>query len=198
MKKLTHEFFQIDAVTLAKSLLGKVLVHDTQEGMTSGIIVETEAYIGPEDKAAHTYNNRRTQRTEIVYHSGGCAYVYLVYGLHSCLNVTANITGKPECVLLRALEPVDGIDLMKFRRKTSRIEALCSGPGKLCSAMGITRTQNGLDLTGEELYIAEGNYRDIEIVSSPRIGIDYAGEWRDKLLRFYIDGNEYVSRRQPN
>ena len=198
MKKLTHEFFQIDAESLAKSLLGKVLVHDTAEGMTSGIIVETEAYIGPSDRAAHTYNNRRTQRTEIVFHSGGYAYVYLVYGLHSCLNVTANVSSKPECVLLRALEPVDGIDLMKFRRKTSRIEALCSGPGKLCSAMGITRTQNGLDLTGEELYIAEGNYRDIEIVSSPRIGIDYAREWRDKLLRFYIDGNEYVSRRQPN
>ena len=188
MKKLTHEFFQIDAVTLAKSLLGKVLVHETAEGMTSGIIVETEAYIGPEDKAAHTFNNRRTPRTEIVFHGGGYAYVYLVYGLHCCLNVTANIPGKPECVLLRALRPLDGIELMRLRRKFSSDKKLCNGPGKLCSAMGITREHNGLDLCGDNLYIANMGFCDIQIAVSARIGIDYADEWRDKPLRFFVCG----------
>lgn len=188
MRKLTQEFFLNDAVTLAQSLLGKVLVHETPEGMTSGIIVETEAYIGPEDRAAHTFNNRRTPRTEIVFHGGGHAYVYLVYGLHCCLNVTANITGKPECVLLRALQPLDGIGLMQSRRKISSVKTLCNGPGKLCSAMGITREHNGLDLCGDELYIADIGFRDMKIAVSARIGIDYAGEWKDKPLRFFVCG----------
>ena len=196
MKKLTREFFRLNAAALAKSLLGKILVHDSKEGITSGIIVETEAYIGPEDRAAHTFSNRRTQRTEIVFHDGGYAYVYLVYGLHCCLNVTANISGKPECVLLRALQPLDGIDIMQSRRKASRVEALCSGPGKLCSAMGITRELYGTDFCGDELYILDDEYTYIQIGVSPRIGIDYAGEWRDKPLRFYVEGNEYVSGKQ--
>ena len=126
-----------DAVTLAQSLLGKVLIHETAEGVTSGIIVETEAYIGPEDRAAHTFNNRRTKRTEILFHEGGYAYIYLVYGMYNCLNVTANIAGKPECVLLRALQPIGGISLMQFRRNS--LKNLCNGPGRLCCAMGITR-----------------------------------------------------------
>ena len=194
MKKLTHEFFQSDALSLAKSLLGKILVHESQEGRTSGVIVETEAYIGPEDKAAHTFSNRRTHRTEIVFHDGGYAYVYLVYGMHCCFNVTANIAGKPECVLVRALQPLDGIGLMKSRRKTSSLLNLCSGPGKLCSAMRITRELYGADLCGDELYILENEYPDMRIVASERIGIDYAGKYRKMLWRFFIAGNEYVSR----
>ena len=112
--------------------------------------------------------------------------------MHNCLNVTANIAGKPECVLLRALQPVEGISLMQSRRKS--LKNLCNGPGRLCCAMGITREQNGIDLCGDELYIAD-NSAEVKIVSSPRIGIDYAGEWRDKLLRFYVEGNEYVSHK---
>ena len=195
MKKLTHDFYRADAVTLAKSLLGKMLVHESEDGMTSGIIAETEAYCGPEDRAAHTWNNRRTARTEIVFREGGFAYVYLVYGLHCCFNVTANVEGKPECVLVRALQPVEGVEIMKARRRTSEVVKLCDGPGKLCSAMGITRELYGADLCGEELYIAENEYPKLKIAAMTRIGIEYAGEWRNMLWRFYINGNEYVSRK---
>ena len=194
MNKLIHAFSQNDALTLAKSLLGKILVHESQDGLTSGIIAETEAYIGPEDKAAHTFSSKRTPRTEIVFHEGGHAYVYLVYGLHCCFNITANSAGKPECVLVRALQPLDGLRLMQTRRKTSRLLNLCSGPGKLCSAMGITRELYGEDLCGEKLYILDDGLSDVKIAASARIGIDYAEEYRKKLWRFFIAGNEYVSR----
>ena len=190
MKKFTREFYLRDAVSLAHDLLGKILVH----GMTSGIIVETEAYAGPEDKAAHTYSNKRTSRTEIVFHEGGYAYIYLVYGMYHCFNVTANIAGKPECVLVRALEPLDGLDIMKSRRHTHIVKNLCSGPGKLCAALGITRELYGEDLCGDKLYILDNDYADMKITASPRIGIDYAEECRDYLWRFCIAGNEYVSR----
>ena len=196
MKKLTREFFRMDALTLAKNLLGKILVHESPEGTTSGIIVETEAYCGPEDRAAHTWNSRRTTRTEIVFHDGGFAYVYLVYGMHCCFNVTANLAGKPECVLVRALQPVEGVGLMKSRRKTTRLLNLCSGPGKLCAAMAITRELYGADLCGDELYILDEGIRDVKVAASERIGIDYAGEYRKMLWRFYVEGNEYVSRAQ--
>lgn len=194
MKKLTREFYLIDAVSLARELLGKILVHDSGEGIASGIIVETEAYRGPDDKAAHTYNNRRTSRTEIVFEEGGFAYVYLVYGMYHCFNVTANISGKPECVLVRALEPLDGIELMKARRKTNKLTNLCSGPGKLCGALGITRKLYGEDLCGDKLYILENNYPDMKIISSPRIGIDYAEEYKNICWRYFVDGNIFVSR----
>ena len=196
MQKLTREFFRADALTLAQCLLGKILVHDSEEGRTSGIITETEAYLGPEDRAAHTWNSRRTTRTEIVFHDGGFAYVYLVYGMHCCFNVTANIAGKPECVLVRALQPVEGVELMKSRRNTTRLLNLCSGPGKLCAAMGITLELYGADLCGDELYILDEGFSDVKIAASTRIGIDYAGEYKKLLWRFFIDGNEYVSRRK--
>ena len=194
MKRFTRDFFQRDAITLAQCLLGKILVHDSDDGRTSGVIVETEAYSGPEDRAAHTFNSRRTSRTEIVFHDGGFAYIYLVYGIHCCFNVTANIAGKPECVLVRALQPLDGLDIMKSRRKTTRLVNLCNGPGNLCSAMGITRELYGADLCGDELYILDGECPDLKIAASTRIGIDYAEEYRNMLWRFCIDGNEYVSR----
>ena len=192
--KLMREFYLRDSVVLAQSLLGKILVHESDEGITSGIIVETEAYRGPEDKAAHTYNNRRTNRTEIIFGEGGFAYIYLVYGMHYCFNVTANISGNPECVLVRAIEPLEGLDLMKSRRKTADILNLTNGPGKLCSAMGITRELYGEDLCGERLYILDNDYPGIEITASTRIGISYAEEHRDFLWRFYISGNKYVSK----
>ena len=190
MKKFTREFYLRDAVSLAHALLGKILVH----GMTSGIIVETEAYVGPEDKAAHTYSNKRTSRTEIVFGEGGYAYVYLVYGMYHCFNVTANVSGKPECVLVRALEPLDGLDLMKSRRNTNSLKNLCSGPGKLCAALRITRELYGEDLCGDRLYIMDNDYPDMKITASSRIGIDYAEEYKDYLWRFCITDNEYVSR----
>ena len=191
--KLPREFYLRDAVNLAQDLLGKILVHDSDTGRTSGIIVETEAYRGPEDKAAHTWNNRRTRRTEIVFGEGGFAYVYLVYGMYHCFNVTANVAGKPECVLVRALEPREGVELMKARRRTNSLVNLCSGPGKLCGAMNITRELYGADLCGDELYILDNEYPELTITASPRIGIDYAQEYRDFMWRFYIEGNKFVS-----
>ena len=194
MKKLSRDFYQKDALTLAAALLGKILVHESEDVITSGVIVETEAYCGPKDKAAHTFNNRRTARTAIVFGPGGFAYVYLVYGMHCCFNVTANIAGKAECVLVRALEPLEGIDAMKIRRKTDRVINLCNGPGKLCAALGITRECYGENLCGEKLYILSGRESSFNVKTSPRIGIDYAEEYRDVLWRFYVEGSRYVSR----
>ena len=197
MMKLERDFYLQDGLTVARNLLGKVLVHESVKGIASGIIVETEAYCGPEDKAAHTWNNRRTERTEIIFHDGGYAYIYLVYGMHCCFNVTANIAGRAECVLIRALEPVDGVELMTERRKTDKITQLCSGPGKLCCALGITRELYGEDLCGDKLYILDGGKREFEVEATPRIGIDYAEEYRTKLWRFCIAGSEYMSKKLP-
>ena len=183
MKKLERSFYERDACTVAYELIGKVLVHDSCEGRTSGIIIEAEAYRGPEDKAAHSYGGRRTARTEIMFHEGGLEYVYLIYGMHCCFNVTASVVGKPEAVLIRALEPIEGIDIMTSRRGTSRVKSLCNGPGKLCQAMGITREHYGADLCGNEIYIADEGY-DFPVETSKRINIDYAEECRDFLWRY--------------
>lgn len=183
MMKLDRQFYARDACIVAHDLIGKILVHDSHEGRTSGIISETEAYKGPEDKAAHSYNGRRTQRTEIMYHEGGLAYVYLIYGMHCCFNVTASVSGKPEAVLIRALEPLEGIPMMMKRRKINSTANLCNGPGKLCQSMGITREFYGADLCGNELYIADGGY-DFRVTASERINIDYAEEYRFMLWRY--------------
>ena len=197
MNKLDRSFYARNACNVAHDLIGKILVHDSHEGLTAGIIVEAEAYRGPEDKAAHSYAGKRTSRTEIMYHEGGLAYVYLIYGMYHCFNVTASITGKPEAVLIRALEPVEGIPLMIQRRKISRVIDLCNGPGKLCSAMGITREHYGIDLCGDELYITEG-VKDFRVMTSERVNIDYAEECRKFLWRYFADGNKFVSRAKEN
>ena len=194
MKKLEREFYLRDACTAAYELVGKILVHESHEGITSGIIVETEAYKGPEDKAAHSCNNRRTARTEIMFHEGGLSYVYMLYGIHCCFNITANIYGKPEAVLIRALEPLEGVDLMKLRRRTESVKNLCSGPGKLCCAMGITRKLYGADLCGNELYVLDDGRPAPSVIASPRINIDYAEEYKDVLWRYCAEGSRYVSR----
>lgn len=191
--KLKREFYMRDACLVAHDLIGKVLVHSSPNGLTSGIIIETEAYKGPEDKAAHSYGNRRTKRTEIMFHEGGLAYVYMLYGIYYCFNVTANVFGKPEAVLIRALEPLEGIDIMRARRKTNSI--LCNGPGKLCVAMGITKDLYGADLCGNKLFILDDKKRPTPPVkTSPRINIDYAEEYRDVLWRYYAEGSRLLSR----
>ena len=195
--KLDSSFYARNACEVAEGLIGKVLVHDSREGMTSGIIVETEAYRGPEDKAAHSYAEKRTARTEIMYHEGGLAYVYLIYGMYCCFNVTASIIGKPEAVLIRALEPVDGISLMSARRGTSDVRNLCNGPGKLCSAMGITREHYGMSLCGNELYITEG-VKEFRVKTSERVNIDYAEECRKFLWRYFAEGSNFVSKVKQN
>ena len=180
MHKLGREFYLRDVNIIARELIGKVLVHSE----TSGIIIETEAYRGPDDKASHTYNNKRTSRTEIQFREGGFAYVYMIYGMYYCFNVTANSPDKPEAILIRALEPLDGIDLMKARRKINNVKNLCNGPGKLCQALNITKANYGEDLCGEKLYILDAGY-SFEVGTSPRINIDYAEECKDYLWRYY-------------
>lgn len=195
MGKLNRNFYLKSAEELAPALLGKILVHKTAEGVTSGIIVETEAYIGPEDKGAHSCGGVPTARTAVMFGKGGFAYVYLIYGMYSCFNVVANVKDKPEAVLIRALEPLDGVELMKMRRGTDKPENLCSGPGKLCSALGITREQSGADLCKNELFILDmPELPKSEIIVSPRINIDYAEEYRDKPWRYFVKGNKFVSK----
>ena len=150
MEKLTREFYTRDSLTVARELLGKVLVHRLDGETLAGRIVEAEAYQGPEDRAAHSYGGRRTARTEVMFGPGGFAYVYLIYGMHSCMNVVASTQGRPQAVLLRAVEPAP---LWGSLRREA------SGPGKLCQALAITRDCYGLDLCGETLYLLDDGPR---------------------------------------
>lgn len=192
---LNRDFYLRDVALVAPELLGKLLVHKTREGVASGIIVEVEAYSGAIDKGAHSYPNKRTPRTEIQFGEGGYAYVYSIYGMHCCFNVVTNKTNIPEVVLVRALEPVDGIDLMMSRRNTQNTFELCNGPGKLCSALGISKANYGDDLCGGRLFIEERMaVPRNEIAVSPRVNIDYAGEDAKLLWRYFIKDSKFVSK----
>jgi len=194
---MNRSFFRQDTVQLAQKLLGCLLVHRTTEGAAGGMIVETEAYVGAVDKACHAYRNR-SERTEIMFHDGGVAYVYLIYGMHCCFNVVTGPEGEGNAVLIRALEPVFGMDLMCRRRGTGRIENLCSGPGKLCQALDITRKEYGMDLCDENGPLFLSPFRrfvNAQIASSPRINVDYAAEAAQWPWRFYVKDNPYVSKK---
>jgi DNA-3-methyladenine glycosylase len=198
---IKKDFYCRDSLIVARDLLGKLLVHESPEGVTAGKIVETEAYKGPEDKAAHSFGNKRTPRTETMYGPKGHSYIYLIYGLYYCINVTSGaFEGKPEATLIRALEPVKGIDLMiKRRKQTGQLVNISSGPGRLCIAMGLTKIHNGLDMSQPPLYITEGQSVDLQdITQAPRIGVDYAAEHKDLPWRFYIKNNPYVSCKSKN
>lgn len=189
-KVLTQDFYQADTVKVAKELLGKRLFHSMDGKLTSGTIIETEAYLGESDPACHTFEGRRTKRVESMYLAGGHAYVYFVYGIHFCFNVVTRSAEVPEAVLIRGLWPADGKKIMMKRRKTQIEKQLCSGPGKLCQAMGIDRNSNGLLLTGRELWVEEEfDYSKVKkhIQKSPRIGVGYAGIAQTWPLRFFID-----------
>ena len=191
--KLGRDFYERDTLTVAEEILGKTLVHVTPEGVAKGRIVEVEAYIGPKDKAAHSYRGR-TKRTEIQYGEGGFAYVYLIYGMYICMNIVTNHRDLPEVLLLRALEPLEGIDLMKQRRKTEQIKMLCNGPGRLSQAMVITMENYGEDLCGDSLFLESGTaVKKEQILRTKRINIDYAGEAKDYLWRFLLKDCPYVS-----
>ncbi len=185
---LGRGFYRRPTVDVARDLLGKVLVH----GETSGAIVETEAYLGGDDLASHSAAGI-TDRTRVIFGPPGHAYVYLSYGMHECLNIVAERDGVPGCVLIRALEPLDGIEIMRARRQGAKADRdLASGPGKLTQALGITRAQNGADVTRGELVVRTGNVADaFDIAVSPRIGITKCA---DLPLRFTIAGNRFVSR----
>jgi DNA-3-methyladenine glycosylase len=193
---LQESFYQQDTITVAREFLGKILVHKSSEGTTAGRIVETEAYRGPEDAAAHSFRGRRTARNEVMFGEKGRAYVYFIYGLYYCINITAgDMPGKPEAVLIRALEPVTGEDLMAKRRgrKVGAVD-LTNGPGKLCRAMDISKAQNKADLTTPPLYLQDAPVISQEnIVETTRIGVDYSGAWKNKRWRYYIKNNRFVS-----
>ena len=196
--RLPREFYtRPNVLTVARDLLGKLLVVPTRDGKrVSGIIVETEAYRGPQDRASHAYGGRRTKRTETMYDIGGTAYVYFVYGMYNQFNVVTNVSDIPHAVLVRALEPVDGIEIMRQRRQIHSDHQLTNGPGKLCIALGIDRGLDRADLTGNMVWLEQGQpVRRSKIASGPRIGIDYAEEWIDKPWRFWIRDNPFVSRR---
>lgn len=191
---LPRTFYQQATLEVARGLLGKYLVRVHPDGTTVGKIVETEAYIGPDDKACHA-SKGRTPRTEVMFGPAGHAYVYLIYGFHYLLNFVTESVGIPAVVLIRAVEPRDGIDIMQQRRQTDAERNLCSGPGKLCQAFAIDRTHNGSDICASELYVEDRGERVNNIATTPRIGIDYAGKWKHKPWRFVIEGNEFVSKR---
>jgi DNA-3-methyladenine glycosylase len=196
--KLPREFYtRPNVLTVARDLLGKLLVVPTPEGQrVSGMIVEVEAYRGPEDRASHAYGGRRTNRTETMYQQGGTAYVYFVYGMYYQFNVVSNVADVPHAILVRALEPVEGIEIMRERRHSHPDHNLTNGPGKLCLATGIDRALDKADLLGDRVWLEEfRNVSPRQIARGPRIGIDYAEEWIEKPWRFWIRGNSYVSRK---
>ncbi|HSB78019.1 MAG TPA: DNA-3-methyladenine glycosylase [Candidatus Methylomirabilis sp.] len=195
---LPREFYtRTNVLTIARQLLGRLLVVPAPDGTrVSGIIVETEAYHGPQDRASHAYGGRRTNRTETMYQIGGTAYVYFVYGMYHQFNVVTNVKDVPHAVLVRALQPVEGIALMRGRRHGQPDANLTNGPGKLCIALGIDRALDRADLLGDRVWIERGGRRmaSSAIAAGPRVGIDYAEDWADKPWRFWIRNNPYVSR----
>lgn len=201
-KRLKVDFFiQQDVAGLARLLLGKVLCTQQEGNLTSAIIVETEAYQGPEDKGSHAYGNRRTPRTETMFKRGGFSYVYLCYGIHHLFNVVTGPEEIPHAVLIRAIQPIEGVEYMMQRRKAERIlPKLTSGPGILSQALGITTAMTGTDMLSAKspVWIEDRHFRISEqkVMSGPRIGIDYAEDWIDRPLRFWIKDSIWVSRQR--
>jgi DNA-3-methyladenine glycosylase len=202
MQKLERSFY-LDQNTedIARNMLGKLIIHNSEEERTAVRIVEVEAYIGPADKASHAYRNLYSNRTAIQFGLGGHAYVYQIYGMYFCFNVVTQGENRPEVVLVRAGEPVMGVDIMSRRRgmaelPKSRIKNLTNGPGKLCIALGISRQQYGADLCGDRLYLADDGFKvkKSDIIATPRINIEYAEEYKDKMWRWYLKGNSFVSK----
>lgn len=204
MKKLDKSFYIKDTLTVAKELLGKYLYVCMGTTPMIGKVVETEAYIGPDDKACHCYNGRRTLRTEVMYESGGHAYVYQIYGMHFCLNIVTEDDTVGAAVLIRGLEPIEGIAQMarnRYNKEWSQLSSkemknLTNGPGKLCKALNIDKKCNGKQLLGDEIYISEPhNNEKFKILSSKRINIDYAEEYKDVNWRFFIENNAFISKK---
>ncbi len=196
--KLKRDFYlRDDTIQIARDLLGKLLVVAGESGRrVSGIIVETEAYLGESDRAAHSYAGRRTNRNEVTYGRGGHAYVFFVYGMYYQLNVVCGEIDRPSVVLIRAVEPVEGIEMMRERRGPMKDKNLTSGPGKLCIALSIDRSSNGEDLLGDRIWLEDApSISEAEICVGKRIGIDYAGEDAERPWRFWAKNSAFVSRR---
>jgi len=185
-----------DVVFLAKDLLGKILFTNFNNHLTSGMIVETEAYRSMNDKASHAYLNKKTKRNEMMYSEGGVIYVYICYGIHALLNIVTNQKNIADAILIRAIQPMDGVSIMKERTLKTSITDLASGPGKLSVSLGIDIYSNGEKLTDNKIWIQDSkNIKKSEIVSGKRIGVDYAGDDSNLKWRFYIKENQYISKK---
>jgi DNA-3-methyladenine glycosylase len=188
-------YLRPDVVQIARELLGKVLVTNWNGAYTSGRIVETEAYAGEMDRASHAFRGI-TPRTAVMFGEGGVAYVYLCYGIHQMFNIVTNVKGTAHAILIRAVEPIEGVDIMLHRTSKKVLDkTLTRGPGNVGKAFGFHTSQCGVSLHGEDLYIADDGFvvEETSIVASPRIGVDYAGDHAWLHYRFYIKGNPYVS-----
>ena len=195
-KKLSQSFLQKPTLDVAQALLGKYLVVRLGKNILAGKIVETEAYIGEDDLACHA-SKGRTPRTEMLYQKAGTAYVYLVYGMYHCFNIVTEHADFPSAVLIRAVEPTEGIEEMQKRRRQKALHNLASGPGKLCMALGITKRINGKTVLGSALYIEDRGeiVPQKDIIKAKRVGVDYAKHCKDYRWRFYIKGNGFGSKK---
>lgn len=198
--KLPQGFYQgDDVVAISRALIGKYLFTCIDNVITGGYIVETEAYNGVIDRASHAFGNRLTPRTKTMFEKGGIAYVYLCYGIHEMFNVVTSVEGQPHAILIRAINPTDGLDIMQYRRNMPVVKpTITSGPGSVAKALGISRAVNAVSLQGDTIWIEDKGlaFTNNQIAAVPRVGVDYAGD--DALLpyRFYVKGNPYVSK--PN
>ena len=188
------EFLRNPFEVATEVLLGSYLCSNIGGEFSAGKITELEVYIGAEDKACHAYLNRKTPRNAVMFEAGGLAYVYFVYGMHHQFNVVVSPQGVADAILIRSLEPVAGLEIMQKRRNNTKISNLTTGPGKLCQALGITREQNAIDLTENLLWISPRTETP-KIITSKRIGIDYAEEYKDKPWRFLIADNKFISKK---
>lgn len=189
MKVKKSYFLEEDVVSLAEDMLGKVLVTKFNNKLTAGIITETEAYDGVNDKACHAYGGKRTARTEVMYAQGGISYVYLCYGMHHLFNIVTGSKDVPQAVLIRAIQPLKGIEEILKRRNATKLSAnLCVGPGKITKALGITTQHNAFDLTQGKIWLEDDNVqlKKSQILKGPRIGVDYAGEDAKLPYRFWV------------
>ena len=201
MKKLNKEFYNRDSIIVAKELLGKLLIHEIDGIKLSAKIVEVEAYGGVTDKASHSYGGKRTPRVEVMYGDAGHAYVFSIYGKYYCFNTVTNEKENPQAVLIRAVEPIEGIEFMSLKRYNKNFEqltkaqkkGLTNGPSKLCEALDINKSLNGTNLCDTKIYLTDNDIKDIKVISTTRIGINNSEEAKDYVWRFYIEGNDFVS-----
>lgn len=196
--KIQSTFYDRPTLEVAHDLIGKVLVRRYgRDRLAVGMIVETEAYVGVEDRACHA-SKGLTERTRVLFGPSGRAYVYMIYGMYHCLNAVTEAAGFPAAVLIRAVEPIDGVSWMRRNRRGVAADEISSGPGKLCQAFRIERDLNEVSLSGDQLWIEDRALDGGPILSGPRIGVDYSGEYRDKPWRFFVAGNPHVTRHKLN
>lgn len=198
--KLPASFYQRDdTLAIAKELLGKLLISNIGEEITGGLIVETEAYLGPIDRGSHAFNNKRTPRNDIMYSEGGLAYMYICYGIHNMLNIVTGKKDSPHAVLIRAIQPTIGLDVIRRRRNLYNQEyRLCQGPGSLAKSLALTRIHNRLNLNGDIIWIedTDSSYSDNDIIATARVGVNFEEPYKTIPWRFLVKNNKYVSR--PN